>query len=242
MHLRLLAAVATSCAALPAVAQPPGPAAQLSTYHVKPGASAAFLEGYRAHLAWHMKARDRWAWYVWEVVSGERQGMYVGGSFDHDWAELERRPRPAEDGANHDATIGPHLERSVARYLERRADLGGRLASLESPYLSLIEVRVRPGERAAFERAVKAEAAAAGRRAGELAHAWFEVVSGDAHPTYIALVAVPRRADLAAAAPHRLGLLPREGVASVRSELLSLLPDTSTCKQARTRCLGVVPR
>lgn len=235
--LRIAVALWICLAALPAAARP-GPAAQFSTYHVKPGASAAFLRGYREHLEWHLKARDRWPWYVWEVVSGERQGLYVGGSFDHDWAEMERRPKPAEDGAHHEKTIDPHLDRAVSRYLERRADLGGRLESFESPYLAVIEVRVRPGERAAFERAVKSEGSGEGGTGP--AHAWFEVVSGDQHPTYLAFVSLERRADLVAAAPHRVA--PRTGVAAIRSELLALLRDTSTCKRPQTRCLGVVPR
>ncbi|HWM87255.1 MAG TPA: hypothetical protein VNO33_15495 [Kofleriaceae bacterium] len=223
--------------ATPAAAQSIGPSAQLSTYHVKPGADAAFLAAYREHLAWHMAARDRWPWYVWVVASGERAGTYLGGTFDHPWAEQERRPRPAADRANHEATIDRHTTGSSPRLLERRRDLGGELASFESTFLALIEVRVRPGDRAAFERAIKQ---VPGRR--EHAHAWFEVVSGDEHFTYLAFVALDRRADLPAVSPHRLGLLPREGVASARSELLQLLPDTSTCKRAQTRCLGVVPR
>ncbi len=112
--------------AAPAAAQSIGPAAQFSDYHVKPGTDAAFLKGYRDHLAWHLSAKDRWPWYVWVVVTGERTDTYVGGSFDHDWAELERRPRPAEDSA-HEATIDPHLERVRSRFLERRVDLGGGL-------------------------------------------------------------------------------------------------------------------
>jgi hypothetical protein len=235
--MRPLLLLALLLPAAPAGAQSIGPAAQFSDYHVKPGRDDAFLQGYREHLGWHMAARDRWPWYVWVVVTGPRRDMYVGGSFDHDWAELERRPQPAQDSTHHQRTIDPHLDGGRSRFLERRADLGGTLASFESPFLAVVEVRVQPGERAAFERGLKVE-----RRRRDVHHAWFEVVSGDDHPTYLAFIALARRADLAATAPHRLGLLPREGVASARSELLRLLPDTSTCKRVETRCLGVVPK
>jgi hypothetical protein len=227
-----------SFAAAPAAAQSIGPGGQFTTYRVKPGRQNAFIAGYRKHLAWHVRARDRWPWYLWVVASGPRDGVHVGGSFDHEWADFERRPRKKEDAADHEAHVDGHLEGASAVYLERRRDLGGALASFESPYLSLVEVRVRAGERAAFERAVRASA----RRARPFPHAWFEVVSGADLSTYLLFVSLQRRADLGAASPGRLDLVPAEGVESARSELLQLLPDTSTCLRPETRCLGTASR
>jgi hypothetical protein len=230
--------VAALVAAAPAAAQSNGAGGQFSTYRVKPGAQAGFIAGYRKHLAWHLRARDRWPWYLWVVASGPRDGVHVGGSFDHDWDDFDRRPRSKEDAADHEANVDRHLDGSSAVYIERRRELGGALASFETPYLSLVEVRVRPGERAAFERAVRA----AGDRSRRFSHAWFEVVSGDDVSTYLLFISLQRRSDLGAASPGRLGLVPSAGVASARSELLQLLPDTSTCLRAETQCLGMAGR
>jgi hypothetical protein len=238
LGMSMIAAAVLTFTAAPAAAQSIGRGGQFSTYRVKPGKDAAFIAGYRKHLAWHVRARDRWPWYMWKVASGPRAGMHVGGSFEHEWAEFERRPNTKEDAADHKANIDGHLDGSSAVYLERRRDLGGALASFEAPYLSLVEVNVRPGERAAFERAVRASA----RRARPFPHAWFEVVSGADVSTYLLFISLQRRADLGAASPGRLDLVPAEGVASARSELLQLLPDTSTCLRPETRCLGMASR
>ncbi|HEX2095557.1 MAG TPA: hypothetical protein VHG28_24385 [Longimicrobiaceae bacterium] len=234
-------------------AQSPGSHALFSRYEVRAGRETEFVEGYIRHLHWHLAARDPWAWYVWRVSTGERRGHFVGGAFGQRWTELDTRPRPGEDAADHARNIDPHLEGTAPSLLAQRPDLGGTLPLLETaPQLALFEVEVRPAEVGAFEAALR-EAARA--RAGG-SYGWFEVVSGDRHPRYLLLVPVGRASELAGVRWDRFGL--REGAAddprtaraleraraavvAVRSELLAFRPEISTCVRTESRCVGTVP-
>jgi hypothetical protein len=249
----LLALSAVVIAALPSIAAPahaePGDAAMVSDYTVAPDQVAAFTEGYRRHIRWHLAAGDPWAWYVWQVRTGPRRGHFVGGSFDHAWADLDRRPQPEADAADHRAAIDRHAIAIAGRYLVRRRDLGGTLPALETAgELVVIEIRLAPGGRAAAETAARALAAAAapGARFG-----WFEVVVGTG-PTLILLVPLARDSDLGAAslgtvwrarpAAIRAPLARLEAAAtSIEATLLGFRPDLSSCLLPATGCIGAVP-
>jgi hypothetical protein len=244
---RALLVPALLLVAAPAHAEP-GDAAMFSAYDVAPEKVAAFTEGYRRHVRWHLAARDPWAWYVWQVRTGPRRGQFVGGSFDHAWADLDRRPQPEADAADHRTEIDRHVTRIDARYLVRRRDLGGTLPALETAgELVVIEVRVAPGARASAEAAARALAAAASRDAR---FGWFEVVVGPA-PTLLLIVPLARDSDLGTAslatawrarpAAVRAPLARLEAAAvSIESTLLGFRADLSSCLQPATGCVGAV--
>jgi hypothetical protein len=226
----------------------PGDAAMFSEYVVPPEKIAAFTEGYRRHVRWHLTARDPWAWYVWQVRTGPRRGHFVGGSFDRAWADLDRRPQPEADAADHRAEIDRHLTRIDARYLVRRRDLGGALPALETAgELVVIELRLAPGARASAEAAARALAAVASRDAR---FGWFEVVVGPS-PTLLLVVPLAKESDLGVAslatiwrarpAAIRAPLARLETAATaIETTLLGFRADLSSCLSPATRCVGVV--
>jgi hypothetical protein len=244
----IVVAVVAGALAAPARAEP-GDAAMLSTYLVPPEKAAAFAEGYRKHVRWHLAARDPWAWYVWQVRTGPHRGHFVGGSFDHAWADLDRRPQPEADAADHRVEIDRHTERIESRYLVRRRDLGGTLPALETAgELVVIELRLAPGGRAAAETAARRLAALA---AADARFGWFEVVVGPS-PTLLLVVPLARDSDLGAAglatvwraraAAVREPLARLEAAtASIESTLLGFRADLSSCLLPATRCVGAVP-
>ncbi|HXE57474.1 MAG TPA: hypothetical protein VNK43_05695 [Gemmatimonadales bacterium] len=220
-------------------AQAPGGATYWRSYRVTEGREAEFREGYARHLRWHLAHRDPWPWYVWEEIRGPETGTFIGAAMDRPWAELDARPRPAEDAADHARQIDPHVEPVFpASLLRRRPDLGGELPPLEAaPFLAVIEVVVRPDRRAAFEAALRE---AAGERGGRFG--WFEVVVGGEEPAYLYLEPHPAASALGAfSAAGRLGRA-LDAVASMRTRLLRFLPELSSCQRAESRCLGVAGR
>lgn len=226
---------------------------QLALYTVKADREAEFVEGYARHLGWHVVNADPWAWYVWAITTGERRGRFVGGSFGHDWADLDKRPRPSEDRTDHVRNIDRYLDHAGSRMVERRDDLGGGLPLLEtSPFVAAFEMAVRPGARAAFEDALLALRKA---RAVSGGYGWLEVVNGDRVPAYVLLVPMATVAELEHVRYQRLGARDEEGFAareaalralaavdSVQSEVWSFRKDLSTCELAATGCVGLVAR
>jgi hypothetical protein len=246
----LAAAIAAVLVVAPAAARGDGgDGAMLSDYAVAPDRVAAFVDGYRRHIRWHLAARDPWPWYVWQVRSGPRRGHFVGASIDHAWSDLDRRPEPDADAADHRTQIDAHVASITPRHLIRRRDLGGSLPALESaPELVMIELRLATGARVAAESAARRLSALAG---ADARFAWFEVVIGTG-PTLVLLVPVARPSDLGASAlatvwrasPVRIRVsLARleAAAASIESTLLGFRPDLSSCRAESSGCLGTVP-
>ncbi|MGX5731771.1 hypothetical protein ACWKWK_14710 [Pseudoxanthomonas beigongshangi] len=188
--LLLAALLPTAHAVSPPSTRDSGDAAHLFGYWPKPGQRAAFDEGYRRHLAWHRQAADPLVWYGWYVSDGKRAGMFVDGSFGAPFAAFDQRIDPAGDGADAGRNVTPFVEPAFRASYRLRRDLSSGFP-LErwqpSPRLLVTRYVVRPGARAAFERAVRIARAAL--PADAPAHSWYEPVTGDA-PGYLHLVAL----------------------------------------------------
>lgn len=193
----ILALALASVTAQATAARAQEQAAFLFTYDIDRGEGAAFEAGYAAHLQWHAAHADALPWYGWYVTSGPRTGLFVDGTFGVTFAAMDARPDPAGDGADMEASVLPHAkaraysahvlwpEVSTTRSLEARQP---------SPTLDVYDLRVAPGEIAAFETALLA-AAKTGK--GRLGWTWYRLAGGGELGSY--LVLVPRRtwADLA---------------------------------------------
>jgi len=135
-------------------------AARLVVWQPKAGQNSAFEEGYKRHLEWHRKASDTWKWYGWNIISGERDGYFVDGTFFHPWTDLDTPVSPAEDGANNAVNVEPYGDaRSVAAYETTPALTHLDSDALKAPLLTFYYVGVQPGRASEFESAAATELA-----------------------------------------------------------------------------------
>jgi hypothetical protein len=112
------------------IAAQTGGAAQVYVYQLKD--RLAFERGYRKHLEWHAREGDQLVWYGWYVVSGERTGAFVDGTFGATVDALANRIEPKNDAADFKANAASYAqalgnevwqlwpEASSARTLEQR--------------------------------------------------------------------------------------------------------------------------
>lgn len=205
-HATLAIGLAVALVGGPARAQTEQ-AAFLFTYDVDRGQEAAFETGYAAHLQWHAAHADTLPWFGWYVTSGPRTGLFVDGTFGVPFAAMDARPDPAGDGADMEARVLPHAkaraysahvlwaEPSTVRGLEDRRP---------SPALDVYNLRVAPGDVAAFETALLASAKV-GRNG--LGWTWYRLAGGGEIGSYMVLV--PRRtwAELARRPNDLAGLM-----------------------------------
>jgi hypothetical protein len=101
---------------------PPKSVAEI--YEVKPKAGADFEAAGKRHMEWHRQQHDTWSYAVWEIISGERTGTYIGGTFGHDWKDFDERAKLEEaDLANFRQTMGPAVQSIAASYWLYRAEV-----------------------------------------------------------------------------------------------------------------------
>lgn len=240
MNLRTLATLAPAVLAshLPATAagaQPqapqPGPDARMVVIQPHPGQAAAFEAGYRRHLDWHRGAEDRWTWYGWYFVLGDRLGQFMDGTFFHAAEDFDHAVQPAADGADNARNVEPYADFQSHGMYRRLADASaGAPLPDNAPFLAMTTYFVTPGQEQRFEETLRAGTRA--RRGGpDERFSWYKLTVGGEAPAYVLLRAVPTFGSAARlpdwfAGSGAAGGMPAS-VARVRSELLRFAPAMS---------------
>ena len=138
--------------ALPGRAQT---AAKMVTWQPNAGMERDFEEGYKRHLEWHRRNNDPWVWHGWTLMTGERAGWFVDGSFFHVWTDFDTSVKPAEDGADNGVNVSPHADVRNVGIIEGVAGLSNvQPDGLKSPLMIFLRLAVSPGSEAKFEAAM----------------------------------------------------------------------------------------
>lgn len=182
-------------------------AALLFSYEVDRGRGSEFEAGYKAHLKWHADHDDHLPWYGWYVISGERVGAFVDGTFGETFEAIDRRPALAEDGAHFAEYVAPYarpLVYSVYELWPAPSTASALEDRKPTPFVDVYKIEVAHGDAQAFERRL---AAVSKQRGDGAAVTWYRAMLGAATPSY--LVMAPRRswAELAARGGGFDGLL-----------------------------------
>lgn len=91
---------------------------------VKPGMTAQWEAGRKAHSAFHAAQKDNWKVFVWQFVSGERTGAYMTPSPGHNWKDFEDRDAFNKiDHPDIDKDLAPYLATTATAYYVYRDDL-----------------------------------------------------------------------------------------------------------------------
>jgi hypothetical protein len=234
--LAIVVMLASAAAAKPAQAQS---VARTFELRARGGMERQLDAGYRRHLDWHVRAGDRWAWYLWEVVNGDRAGLYVDGTFGHTWADFDAATNPDGDGADNDLNVEPFATRGANHAWHLRPELGGEAVDPEAaPFVLRAEYQVRPESAPTFDNILRRLRAPLGGRP----YAVHELVTGGALPTYVLWVPTKSWADVGAVADSAAAIL-RElaaGAVVARAELWRFRPDLSLCRRAATGCHATI--
>ncbi|HSR54248.1 MAG TPA: hypothetical protein VLV83_25770 [Acidobacteriota bacterium] len=171
----------------------PREAAFLFAYLPKEGMEALFRQGYRRHLEWHREKNDPLVWYGWTVVTGERIGQFIDGTFGLAFADFDRRVEPAADRADFAQTTAPFANPVYRRAYRLRTQLS-TASPLEEreppPMIAAIHVRVRPGKEEVFEEALRRLRARLQESSDPSPYTWYQLINGGEHPSYLWMIPV----------------------------------------------------
>lgn len=126
--------------------------ARIVVWQAKPGMARELEEGYKRHLEWHRKNNDSWTWHGWTIISGERFGYFIDGTFFHTWKDLDSPVSPAADAADNAVNVFSYGEiRSAAIYDAVPTLTNLTSKQLTSPLLTFSYFEIQPGRAAEFE-------------------------------------------------------------------------------------------
>ena len=123
--------------------------ARVVVWQAKQGMVRDLEEGYKRHLGWHRHNGDSWTWHGWTIISGERFGYFIDGTFFHRWSELDSPVSPGADAADNAENVFPYGDvRSAAIYegIPQVTNLDSK--DLMSPLLTFCYFDVEPARNA----------------------------------------------------------------------------------------------
>lgn len=83
---------------------------QFAIWKPRDGMHQNFETGYKQHLNWHKTNGDKWNWYGWYIISGDRYGQFVDATFDHNWSDFDKAVNPADDMADNRLHVLPFAD------------------------------------------------------------------------------------------------------------------------------------
>lgn len=199
------------------VRQAPGIEPQIAflfAYTMKDGMRSHFDEGYRRHLDWHADRQDSLAWYAWDVLTGDRVGLFIDGTFGAPFGAMDARVDPAGDGADFESTAGAFAVPAFREIYRLRADLSSATPLEDrapTPLVQAVTYEIRAGAQAGFESVVERLATATDAPGASPLFTTYERVDGAGIPGYLILFSTERYADLGSR-PAGLGAMARRGL------------------------------
>lgn len=177
--------------ALPAATQEkPGAVARVYTMKIKPGMGKQFEEGRKRHVDWHRKQKDSWRWSASQVVTGERTGQYIFGTFDHAWKDFDLPSDfAAADGADAGVNMDPYVESESNGFYLYLPDISLPIEG-EARYYQLASLRLNMGTEEEFIYVMGKIREAIAKTKWLPAYEVYALVNGGEHPNFV--IVLPR--------------------------------------------------
>lgn len=154
----------------------------------KPGMTAQWEAGRKAHSAFHAAQKDTWNVFVWQILTGERAGSYMMASPGHNWKDFDAREAFNKlDRPDVEKNMGPSTAGGGTAYYIYRDDL-----SLTKPSSPPAKMRttaiysVIPEHVNDFTDAIKKiNAAIQKTNYPAKSSRWYQLANGGDVPTYV---------------------------------------------------------
>jgi hypothetical protein len=183
-----LASVGGLLLAATLAAQEQATVARIYTMQPKPGMTTQFEQGLKRHNTFHQKQNDSFAWFTWQVETGDRTGTYIRGTFGHRWKDFDDWSRmeaaDTADGAiNLDPSTAPG---GTSSFYLMRTDLSRpEDGPTPSPMAHLIHWLVKPASEAEFNANEKKIYDAIVKTSWPQKYAIYELLNGGEGATFV---------------------------------------------------------
>ena len=220
----------------------------------KAGMGQQWQDGFRKYHQWLHEHHVADTSYTWQVISGDRWGHYLIGTFGHDWKDFDamEKAAPAGIGEQIQADLVPYTESVKVSYYSFRADLSRAKPNPAQPparFTELVTFMLKPGGGEDITEVIKAGNAAAEKShwSGSPAQ-WYSLVNGGVAPQLVLAVNHDSWADFQPPEPsfgkmlsevygkegaEALGHKFDKALRSVRTEILEYHPELSYIPESK---------
>jgi hypothetical protein len=192
-------AVATALVAVSAPAQErPGDVALVYSLKARSNGWMQLDAAVKQHFGWHRAQKDPFAWFVWQVASGEDVGDFVVGTFGHHWKEWDARAALDEaDDADFVANVLPLVEKADLGYWSFLPELSHPGTGMTPAAMAQItHYYLKPDGYTAFVDALRQMRTAMEGMSYPMTFSWYRLVSGGEGPQFVLAVDRASWADM----------------------------------------------
>jgi hypothetical protein len=232
-------------------ADAPATVARVFATQVKPGMNAQYEAGRKRHMEWHRKQADAWAWFTWEVETGDRAGTFITGTFGHQWKDFDDWDAKLGKGDTADGALNlvPFTGSQVNGFYTLVPDVSRLSGATEPPPMTeLVHYQLKMGSEQEFRNAIKKIHESIAKSTWKVNYEWYELVDGGEHPAFVLAFPMKGFADLAPPDPPFPAMLEKalgqyeaqevmksidRCVKSARSEIIRYRPDLSYAPAAK---------
>jgi hypothetical protein len=152
----------------------------------------------KKHFDWHRAQKDPFAWFVWQVASGEDIGDFVVGTFGHHWKEWDARAAfDAADDADFVANVLPLVDKADLGYWSFLPDISRPGTGMTPAAMAQItHYLVKPDGYTAFVDALRQMRAAMEGMSYPMTFSWYRLISGGEGPQFVLAVDRASWADM----------------------------------------------
>jgi hypothetical protein len=151
-------------------------------------------------MEWHRKQADAWAWFTWEVETGDRAGTFITGTFGHQWKDFDDWEAKLGKGDTADGALNlaPFAGSQANGFYTLVPDVSRLSGATEPPPMTeLTHYQLKFGSEQEFRAAIKKIHEAIGKSTWKVNYEWYELVDGGDHPGYVLAFPLKGFADLA---------------------------------------------
>lgn len=190
-----------------------GNVSEIVRISVRDGHGVEFEEGVKRHMEMAEDQGNPSPWLVWEVMTGERTGEYVVGTFGHAWSDFDVMPDdPQRAQQSFTRNVEPHLAAAEVSFWTLREDLSAAMPEGEpTPFLQVYHYMPRP------DGAMTAEQGFTQVKEAALAADWpgatwmiQQLVNGGPGPHYAVVIPTESFADMEEPSPSMYEMLVEE--------------------------------
>ncbi|HTV60412.1 MAG TPA: hypothetical protein VMJ93_16185 [Verrucomicrobiae bacterium] len=152
----------------------------------KNGMVQQYEAGRKAKVEWHKAQKDATPLYVSEILTGDRTGDYIVGSFGLHWADMDKPSVPNDaDMAEYAKDVMPYVEHMTASYYEFLPKWSNPDPSMNAKYIEVITFHVKYGKGDDFRSAVARVHEAHQKTNSPLRYSWYRLDDGGPGGTYV---------------------------------------------------------
>lgn len=158
-RIRVSLCVAALAMALPAAAQmAPKSVVQAIDVKVKSGMQQQFEAGVKKLRVWEKEHNYPYASYAWQIITGERGGMYVFVSEGHDWKDFDEAEKLNQGSSSIvQQDIVPNTESAVFSFWQAHPKMSSSSMAGQAPpkFMTVVHYSVKLGHGDDFQDVIK---------------------------------------------------------------------------------------